>query len=66
MFAGWMSYLRFWWDKNLWAMTLGGGEMNNPGRYLTLLPPINGATAVTGTPYYTENANDRAQMHRCV
>lgn len=63
MFAGWMSYLRFWWDKNLFAMTLGGGEMNNPGRYLTLLPPINGATAVTGTPYYTENANDRAQMH---
>jgi hypothetical protein len=63
MFAGWMSYLRFWWDKNLFAMTLGGGEMNNPGRYLTLLPPINGATAVTGTPYYTENAGDRAQMH---
>ena len=44
-------------------MTLGGGEMNNPGRYLTLLPPINGATAITGTPYYTENAGDRAQMH---
>ena len=37
--------------------------MNNPGRYLTLLPPINGATAITGTPYYTENANDRGQMH---
>jgi hypothetical protein len=63
MFAGWMSYLRFWWDKNLFAMTLGGGEMNNPGRYLTLLPPIDGATAVTGTPYYTETAGDRAQMH---
>ena len=63
MFIGWMSYLRFWWDKNLFAMTLGGGEMNNPGRYLTLLPPIDGATAVTGTPYYTENAGDRAQMH---
>jgi hypothetical protein len=63
MFAGWMSYLRFWWDKNLFAMTLGGGEMNNPGRYLTLLPPINGATAITGSPYYTENAGDRAQMH---
>jgi hypothetical protein len=37
--------------------------MNNPGRYLTLLPPINGATAVTGTPYFTENAGDRSQMH---
>jgi hypothetical protein len=63
MFIGWMSYLRFWWDKNLFAMTLGGGQMNNPGRYLTLLPPINGATAITGSPYYTENAGDRAQMH---
>jgi hypothetical protein len=37
--------------------------MTNPGRYLTLLPPINNATAVTGTPYFTENAGDRAQMH---
>jgi hypothetical protein len=63
MFVGWMSYLRFWWDKNLFAMTLGGGQMNNPGRYLTLLPPINGATAISGSPYYTENAGDRAQMH---
>ena len=62
-FVGWMSYLRFWWDKNLYAMTLGGGQMNNPGRYLTLLPPINGATAISGSPYYTENAGDRAQMH---
>ena len=44
-------------------MTLGGGQMNNPGRYLTLLPPINGATATSGTPYFTENAGDRAQMH---
>jgi len=63
MFAGWMMYNRFWFKKDLYAVTLGGGQMNNPGRYLTLLPPINGATAVTGTPYYTENANDRAQMH---
>jgi hypothetical protein len=37
--------------------------MNNPGRYLTLLPPINGATAISGTPYFTENAGDRSQMH---
>jgi hypothetical protein len=63
MFAGWMMYNRFWFKKDLYAVTLGGGQMNNPGRYLTLLPPINGATAVTGTPYYTENAGDRAQMH---
>jgi hypothetical protein len=63
MFAGWMAYNRYWFKKDRYAITLGGGEMNNPGRYLTLLPPINGATAVSGTPYYTENGGDRAQMH---
>jgi hypothetical protein len=62
-FIGWMSYLRFWFKKDLYAVTLGGGQMNNPGRYLTLLPPINGATAISGTPYFTENAGDRSQMH---
>jgi len=39
-------------------LTLGGGQINNPGRYLVLLPPINGATAITGTPYFTENPGD--------
>jgi hypothetical protein len=63
MFAGWMMYNRYWFKKDRYAITLGGGQMNNPGRYLTLLPPINGATAITGTPYYTQNAGDRAQMH---
>jgi acyl-CoA-binding protein len=63
MFAGWMAYTRFWFDHDKHAFTLGGGQMNNPGRYLTLLPSINGATATTGTPYFTENANDRAQAH---
>jgi len=62
-FIGWMMYNRYWFHKDLFAVTLGGGQMSNPGRYLTLLPPINGATAITGTPYYTETANDRAQMH---
>jgi hypothetical protein len=37
--------------------------MSNPGRYLTLLPPINNATATTGTPYFTQNGGDQAQMH---
>jgi hypothetical protein len=62
-FIGWMGYTRFWFKKDLYAVTLGGGQMNNPGRYLTLLPPINGATAISGTPYFTENAGDRSQMH---
>jgi hypothetical protein len=54
-FFGMMLYNRVWFDRNLFAVTLGGGFMNNPGRYLTLLPPINGATAATGSPYFTEN-----------
>ncbi len=62
-FAGWMAYQRFWFKKDVYAVTLGGGQMTNPGRYLTLLPPINNATAVTGSPYFTENPGDRAQMH---
>jgi hypothetical protein len=32
--------------------------MNNPGRYLVLLPPINGADAISGTPYFTQNPGD--------
>ena len=39
-------------QRDLMAVTLGGGKMTNPGRYLTLLPPINGADAVTGSPYF--------------
>ncbi len=54
-FLGFMAYQRFWFDRDRFAVTLGGGAINNPGRYLVLLPPINGATAITGTPYFTEN-----------
>jgi hypothetical protein len=57
-FLGYMIYNRFWFHKDLYAMTFGGGQINNPGRYLVLLPPINGATAFTGTPYFTENPGD--------
>jgi putative OmpL-like beta-barrel porin-2/carboxypeptidase family protein len=52
-FFGMMLYDRTWFDHNLYAVTLGGGFMNNPGRYLALVPPINGATAVSGTPYFS-------------
>jgi len=51
-FAGWMLYNRWWFHKDRYGITLGGGRMDNPGRYLTLLPPINGATAVSGSPYF--------------
>jgi Putative beta-barrel porin-2, OmpL-like. bbp2 len=57
-FIGYMIYSRFWFHKDLYALTLGGGQINNPGRYLVLLPPINGATAASGTPYFTENPGD--------
>jgi hypothetical protein len=61
-FLGWMLYNRMWFNKDKLALTLGGGQMNNWGRYLTLLPPINGADAVSGTPYFTENPGQRAHM----
>ncbi len=57
-FLGLMLYNRWWFHKDRYAFTLGGGKINNPGRYLVLLPPINGATATTGTPYFTENPGD--------
>jgi hypothetical protein len=57
-FVGYMVYNRLWFHKDRYAVTLGGGQINNPGRYLVLLPPINGATAVSGTPYFTENPGD--------
>jgi hypothetical protein len=61
-FLGWMTYHRMWFKKDLFAVTLGGGQMTNPGRYLTLLPPINGATAATGSPYFTESPGQGAHM----
>jgi hypothetical protein len=60
-FLGYMLYNRFWFDRDLFGMTVGGGKINNPGRYLVLLPPINGETAITAatsSPYFTENPGD--------
>jgi len=57
-FLGFMFYNRFWFDHDKYGLTFGGGRINNPGRYLVLLPPINGATASSGTPYFTENPGD--------
>ncbi len=62
-FVGFMAYNRFWFDRDRYAMTLGGGKINNPGRYLVLLPPINGATAASGTPYFTENPGDQFKAY---
>jgi hypothetical protein len=57
-FLGYMVYNRLWFDRDKYAVTLGGGKINNPGRYLVLLPPINGSTAASGTPYFTEDPGD--------
>jgi hypothetical protein len=57
-FLGFMVYNRLWFHKDLYALTLGGGAIDNPGRYLVLLPPINGANATSGTPYFTANPGD--------
>ena len=57
-FIGFMLYNRWWFHKDRYGFTVGGGKINNPGRYLVLLPPINGATATSGTSYFPENPND--------
>jgi len=57
-FLGFMLYDRTWFKRDLYGLTLGGGKINNPGRYLVLLPPINGETAASAainSPYFTEN-----------
>jgi hypothetical protein len=61
-FVGFMLYNRMWFHRDLYGFTLGGGAINNPGRYLVLLPPINGETAIsaaTSSPYFTENPGDQ-------
>jgi hypothetical protein len=57
-FLGFMVYHRAWFNRDRFAFTLGGGGITNPGRYLVLMPPINGATAYTGSPYFTANPGD--------
>jgi len=60
-FLGFMFYNRAWFKKDLYGLTLGGGRINNPGRYLVLVPPINGETAPSeaiASPYFGENASD--------
>jgi Putative beta-barrel porin-2, OmpL-like. bbp2/Carboxypeptidase regulatory-like domain len=58
-FLGVMLYDRTWFHNDLYAVTIGGGFMNNPGRYLALTPPINGATAASGSPYFTQQPGQK-------
>ncbi len=57
-FLGFMAYSRLWFFDNKFATTIGGGAITNPGRYLVLIPPINGATAFSGTPYFSAAPGD--------
>ena len=60
-FIGFMVYDRTWFKRDTFGLTIGGGKINNPGRYLVLLPPINGETASSAainSPYFTENPGD--------
>src|SRR5580698_2226335 len=60
-FIGYMLYNRFWFKKDRYGLTVGGGQINNPGRYLVLDPPINGETAESAAisaPYFTGNPSD--------
>ncbi|MFZ0952709.1 MAG: hypothetical protein WAN17_10620, partial [Candidatus Sulfotelmatobacter sp.] len=60
-FIGYMLYNRFWFKKDHYGLTVGGGQINNPGRYLVLAPPINGETAESAAinaPYFTGNPSD--------
>ena len=57
-FLGFMVYNRFWFDADRFGLTIGGGAIDNPGRYLVLVPPINGATAASGTPYFSMGPGD--------
>ncbi len=59
-FIGYMLYNKFWFGK-MFSLTPGGGQINNPGRYLVLIPPINGETASSAalnSPYFTFNPGD--------
>jgi hypothetical protein len=59
-FLGLMLYNRFWFAKDVLGLTVGGGAITNPGRYLVLVPPIHGATAFSppDASYFTENPGD--------
>jgi hypothetical protein len=58
-FLGVMAYNRLWFARNKFGLTMGGGLMTNPGRYLVLTPPINGATAGSGSAYFSQSPGDQ-------
>jgi len=57
-FIGYMLYERSWFNHDRQAITVGGGQINNPGRYLALTPIVNEATALNESPYFSQNPGD--------
>jgi hypothetical protein len=57
-FVGFMAYNRLWFADDLLGLTVGGGAIRIPGRYLVLIPPVNGATGYSGTPHFTALPGD--------
>ncbi|MGZ3727055.1 MAG: outer membrane beta-barrel protein [Pseudobdellovibrio sp.] len=59
-FLGFMAYNRLWFNHDHYGLTFGGGYITNKGRYLVLVPPINGATASSGdaSGSFTANPGD--------
>ena len=72
-FASVMFYNRIWFHHNKFAWTIGGGYMNNPGRYLVLAPTgdaspfpnANNPTQAAGTHPFTENPGDHFEGWDC-
>jgi hypothetical protein len=66
-FASVMFYNRIWFAKNKFAWTVGGGYMQNPGRYLVLyptgqaspLPNPSNPTSSAGAFPYSANPGDQ-------
>ena len=66
-FASAMVYNRIWFAKNKWAWCIGGGWMQNPGRYLVLYPTGDASplpnqynpTQLAGTHPYSANPGDQ-------
>jgi hypothetical protein len=48
-FLGFMFYNRLWFDHDKYGVTLGGGAITNPGRYLVLVPATEGQNAYNST-----------------
>lgn len=72
-FMSGMVYNRIWFNKNQFAITFGGGLMNNPGRYLVLyptgdaspLPNPSNPTQTAGTHPFSANPGDQFKGWDC-